>query len=110
MSLLRLKDRQRVALSTQGGEDPFWSPDGRGVYYRASGRLLRVEVSQSGDSAAAPVDVGSIAGATPIGMAANGRLLLQRGARVAAPHAVLTLEWLRELRQTLGPPTAAMPR
>jgi eukaryotic-like serine/threonine-protein kinase len=58
VSLLRLKDRQRVALSTQGGEDPFWSPDGRGVYYRASGRLLRVEVSKSGDSAAAPVDVG----------------------------------------------------
>ncbi len=110
VSLLRLKDRQRIALSTHGGEAPFWSDDGRAVYYRVSNRLFRVDVLQSGQSAGAPVDLGSLDGATPVGFGPNARILLQRGGRVTSPHAVLTLEWIRELRQTLGPPTAAMPR
>jgi serine/threonine-protein kinase len=110
VSLMRLGDRQRMALSTGGGMAPFWSDDGRSVYYRASDRLMRVDVSAAGNSASAPVEAGSLSGAEPIGVAPGGRMLLRRGGRAIAPYAVITLEWVRELRQTLGPPAATMPR
>jgi Tol biopolymer transport system component/tRNA A-37 threonylcarbamoyl transferase component Bud32 len=35
----------RVTISSEGGGEPLWSPDGRRLYYRAGARLIAVTVS-----------------------------------------------------------------
>jgi hypothetical protein len=49
-------------------------------------------------------------GVTPAGITAGGRILLHRTARTESSTAVVTLQWINELRAKLGPPTAASPR
>jgi serine/threonine-protein kinase len=110
VSLLRIRDRRRLPLSTQGGAAPLWSPDGRAVFYVASSRLVRVDVDPSGERAGSPVEVARLDDAIAAGIALDGKILLQRSPTRSAPQAVLTLEWLRELRQRLGPPVSALPR
>jgi hypothetical protein len=44
------------------------------------------------------------------GIAPDGRILLRRRGEAASRDAVLTLEWIRELRRILGPPETALPR
>lgn len=49
-------------------------------------------------------------GATPAGGSTDGNVLLHRTASPGASSAVLTLQWISELRAKLGPPTATSPR
>jgi hypothetical protein len=49
-------------------------------------------------------------GGTLLGLAADGRLLTRRAPRAAATTAVVTVDWLRELRALLGPAVAEPPR
>ena len=44
------------------------------------------------------------------GIAQDGRLLLQREAASSSATAVVSLDWLRELRTLLGPPATSLPR
>jgi hypothetical protein len=107
---VRVNDRRRLALSTQGGSAPFWSVDGRFVLFTSAGMLMKVAVDPSGDRASTPVEIMRLEGATPSGVTADGRTLVRRNETIGSSRAVLTLEWIRELRQLLGPPTAALPR
>jgi eukaryotic-like serine/threonine-protein kinase len=43
----------RTLISTAGGEEPHWSPDGRTVYYRLDDRLMAVAVQTAGALVAA---------------------------------------------------------
>jgi hypothetical protein len=99
-----------VAVSTDGGTAPFWSPDGRWLFFRAGARLMRSPIAANGAPAGAAELVGSFSDAVPIGIDPAGRILLQRHTHPPGPTAVLTLQSARELRQLLGPPAAAMPR
>jgi hypothetical protein len=40
----------------------------------------------------------------------DGRVLVDRVADLSGASAVVSLEWLRELRMLLGPPAASLPR
>jgi serine/threonine-protein kinase len=106
----RRADARRITVSTDGGTDPFWSADGRALFFRSRGRLMRAGVSPDGSSVGIPAMLNVLGDAIPIGTDAKGRVLFQRQSEAPAEAAVLTLQWLRELRQLLGPPSAVMPR
>jgi Tol biopolymer transport system component/DNA-binding winged helix-turn-helix (wHTH) protein len=101
---------RRMTVSTDGGTHPFWSADGRELFFQAGDRLMRAVVSNDGANIGTPALVRRFIDSSPIGIDRQGRLLWQRSPRVAADAAVLTLEWVREARQLLGPPAAVMPR
>lgn len=105
----RLADARRVTVSSDGGTHPFWSADGRWLFFRSRGRLMRAAVSSGGDIGSPELVTGSI-DAAPIGVDASGRVLFQRRAPLPADVAVLALQWARELRPILGPPSTALPR
>ena len=107
---VRRTNEERVAVSTAGGTQPFWSADGRELYFQARDRLMRASVSPDGTNIGSPVVVGRFTDSWPVAIDRAGRVLLKQTPRVAAEEAILTLQWIREARQLLGPPSAAMPR
>jgi serine/threonine-protein kinase len=109
ISIVRLADGHRLSVSTGGGTEPHWSPDGRTLFYRAGSGLARVDIDPGGDRAGTPSIVRPLKGQVA-GLSADGRLLLREQEPARLPHAVLTLEWVRELRQRLGIPSSPPPR
>jgi TolB protein len=107
---VRQASDRRVAVSTDGGTHPFWSADGKELFFLAGDRLMRAAVSAGGANVGGPVLAGRFVGSWPVGVDRSGRILLKQNARETAGEAVLTLQWIREARQLLGPPSAAMPR
>jgi serine/threonine-protein kinase len=107
----RIGADHRALVSTDGGTRPFWSPDGSAIYFQSGNRLMRstIESSASGLTAGAVASVASLAGSSVVGMARDGRLLLERPARPPA-SAIVALGWIRDVRQLLGPPATVMPR
>jgi serine/threonine-protein kinase len=109
ISVIRIADRHRLRVSTGGGTEPRWSPDGRALFYRTGNDLARADVDPAGDRAGTPAIMRPLNGRVA-GVSADGRLLIRDEAPASLPHAVLTLEWARELRERLGLPTAPLPR
>ena len=108
--VLNLADKKRLPISSAGGSNPMWSTDGASLYYGAGGVLIRVAIHPSGGTLGSPVRVAETGGAEVVGVTADNRILMRRSGDLPLDHAVLTLEWARELRTLLGPPAAALPR
>ena len=108
--LLRIADQHRTPVSTAGGTAAFWSPDGRTLFYRGADRLVSVAIDGLSGRIGAPVDVVALEGRAVAGIAPDGRILLRRHGDTASREAILTLEWIRELRRILGPPETTLPR
>ena len=89
-----------VPVSREGGVNPFWSPDGRTLYYSAKGRLLSASVP-AGDpvQAGEPVEVMPIPSLTMVGAAPGGRFLAVRRERSPVTRVDLVLNWAEELRK-----------
>ena len=106
---LRIADKHRAPVSAEGGTAPFWSRDGRALYYTSGGDLMRTAIGVTGDpgraAVATPLDGARAIGATP-----DGRVLLVRDSPARPKDAVVTIEWGRELRRLLGPPSTTLPR
>jgi eukaryotic-like serine/threonine-protein kinase len=107
--LLRLDDRQRVPVSSSGGRDPMWSANGASLVYRAAGTTMRIAIDASGHPTGVASIMATPPGATVVGIAGD-RILVRAGGDAPAAHAVLTLEWSRDLQRILGPPATALPR
>jgi len=107
--LLKLDDQLRVPISSSGGLDPRWSPDGNTLFYRA-GATMRVSIDGAGHPMSTPVAVPMADGLVITGVASGNRLLARRWGESAPVQAALTLEWTREVQRILGPPTTALPR
>jgi Tol biopolymer transport system component len=106
---LRIADRQRAAVSAGGGTAPFWSRDGKVLYYTSAGNLMRTAIDAAGNPGNAVVAT-ALDSARAIGATPDGRVLLVRDSVARPKEAVVTLEWVRELRRILGPPSTALPR
>lgn len=106
----REPDRRRITVSTEGATQPFWSADGRALYFQSRGRLMRSAVAPDGSSAGTPELVAALNDAVPIGADKTHRVLLHRRPGLPGDTAVVALHWAREARLLLGPPSAAMPR
>lgn len=108
--LLNLAEKRRVPVSTSGGSDPVWVNDGTSLAYRVGQTLMRAAIDSSGASVGSPVRLADLGRADVAGFATGNRMLIRRSGEVPPQHAVLTLEWPRDLRRIVGPPTAALPR
>jgi hypothetical protein len=72
--------------------------------------VLRVTLSASGEPEGTPTIVYALKSERAAGVAADGALLLERDTRPRSRAAIVTLEWIRELRRIVGPPPVALPR
>jgi Tol biopolymer transport system component len=106
--LLRLRDGRRLLVSADGGRRPLWRSDG--LYFEAGRSLMKATIDETG------LAVQSLSVAVPdlngrlLGLGDGGRLLIHRVPEAAASNAVVTVDWLRELRTLLGPAVAEPPR
>jgi len=107
--LLKIDDRQRIPVSSAGGRDPIWSANGSSLVYRTGHVWMRVAIEESGHPSGAPTPIAMPPGANIVGIAGD-RMLARLGADAPSAHAVLTLEWSRDLQRILGPPATALPR
>jgi Tol biopolymer transport system component len=108
--VMRVGDGKRAVVSRAGGGRPLWAPDGTSLYYRSGRQLVRVAFDGRGDlRIGTPEPVPGTTDAEAVGVAPDGRLLIRR-APLQPAAVVVALGWVRELRQLLGPPPAAVPR
>jgi DNA-binding winged helix-turn-helix (wHTH) protein/Tol biopolymer transport system component len=109
--LLDLGTQQRFTVSTNGGVRPFWSRDGRGLFFDDGGRLWRSAIGAATEPPGAPVVVTVLDEESAAGSAPDGGILLQRApATTASRSGLVTLQWIRELRALFGPPPVVLPR
>lgn len=114
----RLRDGRRALVSSGGGETPVWTRGG--LFYRSGTSVVRRTVTVDPDairieSAQHTADRRAEPYATLEqqtlleAVSPDGQLLVSR-ADTAATSAVVSLEWVREVRALLGPPASALPR
>jgi serine/threonine-protein kinase len=97
--LRRLDGSPRTQVSTAGGERPSWTADGRGLFYREGPRFVRVPIDANGQPRGDARDVIlDRPDAAAIGVAPNGRILVERQP-LPLDGATVVLQWLRELQQ-----------
>jgi serine/threonine-protein kinase len=107
--LQRLRDGRRLVVSTDGGERPVWARDG--LYFQSRGHLVRAAIADAETFRVEGVTrLGDLQGATLRGVSADGRILVERDTNLSHGTAIVSLEWLREVRALLGPPATALPR
>jgi len=103
----RLADGRRVPISTNGGQRPCWSRDGQSILFEDGARLLRARFSAEREPRAqAPDVVFAQPGARVLDVSGDGRFLVEQQPPVL-DRAIVTTEWLRELRQRVPPPVTA---
>ena len=101
-----LRDGRRVAVSSDGGSHPRWSADGRAIYFEAGRRLLRATFDPARGAAAQRVEaVLDRPGARVLAVTPAGRMLIRE--QHPPSSAVVILQWLRELRQSLPLPVTS---
>lgn len=108
--VLDIPSGRRSPVSTTGGTRPMWARDGRSLYFESQGAVLRAMIDAGGEPVAVATVVQPLQSERLVGVAPDGRLLLEREARAPAVSATVTLEWIRELRRLVGPPPVALPR
>lgn len=92
-------------LSTDGGAEPMWSPDGHELFYRSGDRLMRVDMSRGPEDAGVPTTLfegrferGTVTLANYDVVENGSRFLMVRAEDLRPPHSLLvTLGWFRDL-------------
>ena len=112
INVIRLDSGRHSVVSTGGGIHPFWSSDGQALFFEQDAQLMVLPVSEAGDAKGQASRRLSLGGASPVGVAPDGRILLHRGrdAHSRSDGAMLTLQWIQHLRRTMAPPAPAAPR
>jgi eukaryotic-like serine/threonine-protein kinase len=105
----RLNDHRRVSVSANGGTSPFWSPYGDALFFLSGNRLMRAAVGADG-SIAGPRPWWQRGDARPVGVDLRRWVLFEHESTRPVDLGILTLQWDREVRQLLGPPSPALPR
>jgi hypothetical protein len=88
----------------------LWSHDARSLYFESNGAVLRALVTATGELEGRELVVQTLQSERLVGVGSDGRLLLERVDHAPATHAIVTLEWIRDLRRLVGPPPVAPPR
>lgn len=102
----------RLQISSDGGIEPNWSPDGHELFYRNAGRLLSVRVREGSALSAspavalfeAPFDAGGTFGTRGYAVAPDGQhfYFVRTLAPAQMPHRIqVVLNWVDEFREQL---------
>jgi serine/threonine-protein kinase len=105
-------DQGRWAISTGGGRQPVWSPDGRELFYRDfTGAVMAVTLTPTPSFVAGPpvklfegtgfAGSGSSGSAQTFDISTDGRRFLMIKTARAEPSLVLVLNWFEELKRLL---------
>jgi Tol biopolymer transport system component len=96
-------------VSTQGGEEPIWSHDGKELFYRNGRRMMAAAVNLSGEFTSSPprllfegpyVNIGGISyDVTPDG---QRFLLLEATPQEPVTHLNVVLNWFEEVKRKAG--------
>jgi eukaryotic-like serine/threonine-protein kinase len=108
--VLKLDNRQRIPISSTGGSEPRWWPTTGSSLLYVGESAMSVDIDTAGHPMAAPVAVPSFDEFEVAGIIPGMRVLARRSGESPSLHAVLTLEWNRDLQRILGPPTSRLPR
>jgi DNA-binding winged helix-turn-helix (wHTH) protein len=107
--VLRLRDGRRTLVSTDGGRGPSWMREG--LYFQSGRDVVRVTIDdEAGDFRVRDLSATAAIEGDLLGRAADGRLLVNLASQARVSDAVVSLDWLRDLRALLGPPVADLPR
>jgi Tol biopolymer transport system component len=92
--------RQAIPVSREGGNSPFWSSDGRTLYYLNGDSVMAASVSR-GQSVtfSEPRMVFTQPNLTVVGVAPDGRFLALRRAHDPVTRLEILLNWTNELKQ-----------
>jgi serine/threonine-protein kinase len=97
-----------VQVSESGGTEPAWSPDGKRIYYRASGALMAAEVAAPGLTITTrrPQFAGDFDATLPhrnYDVSSDGKQFVMIASSAAGkPEVVLLVGWLPRLRELLA--------
>jgi Tol biopolymer transport system component len=106
---VRLSDGRRMVVSSSGAEHPYWTRGG--LYFQSRNLLMHAKISDAETPRVEDVTAGTpLPASTLRGIAPDGRLFVERDAATSGNTAVVSLDWLREVRALLGPPTTSLPR
>jgi hypothetical protein len=96
-------------VSSDGGDEPAWSPDGQELYFRRGSDLMVVNVPAAGQSGWPAPDVlftGNFArdtwGDQSYDVAPDGRFLMMRPVTAGPIQVQVVLDWLSEVRARLA--------
>ena len=101
-----------VAVSSEGGSEPRWSPDGKEIYYRRGDAFIAVSVISTGAPAAGeprklfetPALYGRYSNHAGYAVAPDGRFLILRPDPRAIPRQInVVLNWFEELNEKVPP-------
>lgn len=89
--------RQQVSIG--GGDQAYWSPDGRSVYYLFSGKIMKVAVEPRRGNIGRPEPLNRIQQVLGYKVARDGRFLVSRVGKGSDRHSVkLILNWPSTLK------------
>jgi dipeptidyl aminopeptidase/acylaminoacyl peptidase len=98
----------KVQLSTEGGAEVMWAPNGRELFYRDGEKMMAVAVTLAPTFAAGKPQVlfegsyemGLVPGMTNYDVARDGRFLMAKNERPSAPTRLeVVLNWVEELQR-----------
>jgi hypothetical protein len=101
-----LPDGSRYLVSNQGGEDPFWSADGKKIFYRQDQRLLAASLTFGPAGLVVAkrelliqADLTSSPGHANHHMYSDGRTLVMLRSIGGQVQPVLAYNWVKEFRR-----------
>ena len=94
-------------VSTEGGDEPRWSRDGREIFYRDGRHMMARRISGNGEPTGEPValfvdDFVNRGWVTDYDVTSNGRCLMLKPEDKQAAGVVITTNWLNELKTRHG--------
>ncbi len=75
-------------ISTDGGQEPVWNPNGKELFYRSGSKIMAVDVNQSRDSNGAGANQGNPATPAPATFSAGAPHMLFEGQYLLTPSSL----------------------
>ncbi len=95
-----------MQISTGGGDEPCWAPNGREIFYRSGNKMMAVAVTtRPSFTAGTPKALFDIAGGVGYDVAPDGRRFLfikESEDQTAANQLNVVLNWFDEVRRRVA--------